>query len=127
MTMTSAASVDLAGRRVLVVEDQFLIAMDIEKMLRALGAANVDLASSIADALAAIERTPPDLAALDLRLGTETTAPVAEALQARSIPLVYVTGYDDLNAIPAPLRNAPLVRKPIHLGVFSAALSRLTF
>src|SRR4051812_27625169 len=113
MTMTSFSSVDLAGRRVLVVEDQFVIALDMEQMLRVLGADTVDLATNIPDALAIIERTPPDLAILDLKLGTETTVAIAEALQARAIPLIFVTGYGDLDALPALLRRAPLLRKPI--------------
>lgn len=123
--MTSASSVDLAGRRVLVVEDQFLIAMDIEEMLRTLGAFTVDIATSITDAFAAIERARPDLAILDLKLDTDTTAPVAARLQSLGIPLVFVTGYDDLRTMPAPLRGAPLIRKPVDLGTLSATLKAL--
>jgi two-component SAPR family response regulator len=125
MTMTSPSSVDLAGRRTLVVEDQFLIAMDIEDMLRTLGANMVDIASSIADALAAIDRTKPDFAILDLKLDTETTAPIAERLQALRIPFVFVTGYDDLSAMPPPLRRAPLIRKPVDMRTLSATLKKL--
>lgn len=124
--MTSASSVDLAGRRALVVEDQFLIAMDIEEMLRTLGAATVDIATSISDAFAAIERARPDFAILDLKLETETTAPIAERLRTLGIPLVFVTGYDDLRTMPAPLRGAPLIRKPVDLGTLSATLKALT-
>jgi CheY-like chemotaxis protein len=125
MTMASVSSVDLAGRRVLVVEDQFVIAMDMEQMLRALGADAIDLATSIADALATIERTPPDLAILDVKLGAETTAPIAEALQARAIPLIFVTGYGDLAALPPPLRQAPFLRKPVERGALAGLIGDL--
>jgi DNA-binding response OmpR family regulator len=125
MTMTSASSVDLAGRRALVVEDQFLIAMDIEDMLRTLGAGVVDIATSISDAFAAIEHARPDFAILDLKLDTETTAPIAERLQSLGVPLVFVTGYDDLRTMPEPLRKASLIRKPVDLGTLSATLKAL--
>jgi CheY-like chemotaxis protein len=125
MTMTSAASADLAGRRALVVEDQFLIAMDIEDMLRTLGTGAVDIATSIADAFAAIEQARPDFAILDLKLESETTAPIAERLQSLGIPLVFVTGYEDLRTMPEPLRAAPLIRKPVGLGTLRATLEAL--
>lgn len=123
--MTSASSVDLAGRRVLVVDDQFVIALDMEQMLRVLGAGAVDLATSLPDALAAIERAPPDLAILDLKLRTETTVPIAEALRLRAIPLIFVTGYGDLGALPASLRGMPLLRKPVSLAALAGMLRQL--
>jgi len=125
MTMASGSSVDLAGRRMLVVEDQFVIAMDMEQMLRSLGADAVDLATNIPDAVAILERTPPDVAILDLKLGTGTTAAIADALQARSIPLIFVTGYGDLDALPAHLRHAPLLRKPVERAALAGILSKI--
>lgn len=123
--MTSASSIGLASRRVLVVEDEFLIALDIEQMLRALGAQTIDLATSISDSLAAIERTPPDLAILDLKLRTETTAPIADVLQARAIPLIFVTGYSDLDTLPVRLRGAPILRKPVERAALASILDEL--
>ena len=124
--MRAPASVDLAGRRVLVVEDHFLIALDMEVMLRALGARVIDLASGIDDALAAIERHPPDFAILDLKLGATATAlPIAEALLAGAIPFVVVTGYDDFTAIPASMQSAPVISKPVPFGTLQAALATL--
>lgn len=123
--MTLPASMDLAGRRALVVEDQFLIALDMEVMLRALGARTVDLATGIPEAIGAIERTPPDLAILDWKLGTTTTMPIAEALRDRTIPFVFVTGYDDSSVLPAQMRAVPLIRKPVPLDVLSAVLASL--
>jgi two-component SAPR family response regulator len=126
MTMTSASSVDLAGRRALVVEDHFLIALDMEVMLRALGVRIVDLANCIADALAAIERKPPDFAILDLKLGAKMTAlPIAEVLLGRAIPFVFATGYDDFTVVPASMRNAPVVRKPVPFAALTTALAAL--
>jgi two-component SAPR family response regulator len=125
MTMTTASSIDLAGRRALVVEDQFLIALDMEVMLRALGAPAVDLVAGIADALAVIERAPPDFAIVDLNLGKETMAlPIAEALHLRAIPFVFVTAYDD-PAMPAAMRTAPIIRKPVPFDALRTALALL--
>jgi CheY-like chemotaxis protein len=123
--MTSAPAVDLTGRRLLVVEDQFLVALDLEQMLQSLGATDVDLASSIADALTAIERGLPDFAILDVKLGTETTAPIAHALSERGVPFFFVSGYSDLAAFPEPFRNMPLVRKPIAAAELVVALVAL--
>ena len=124
--MTAAASVELAGRRVLVVEDHFLIALDMELMLRALGARVIDLANTVGDALAAIERKQPDLAILDLKLGGKMTAlPIAEALLVRTIPFVFVTGYDDFTTMPVSMRGAPFVRKPVSLDALQTALATL--
>jgi two-component SAPR family response regulator len=126
MTMTAASFVDLAGRRVLVVEDHFLIALDMEVMLRALGARAIDLSSSIGAALAAIERRQPDFAILDFKLGAKMTAlPIAEVLQGRSVPFVFVTGYDDFTAVPVSMRNAPVVRKPVPFDALRTALATL--
>ena len=124
--MTAVSSVDLAGRRVLVVEDHFLIALDMELMLRALGARAIDLANSVGDALAAIERKQPDIAILDLKLGGKTTAlPIAEALLARTVPFVFVTGYDDFTAMPVSMQKAPIVRKPVPFDALRNALGAL--
>jgi two-component SAPR family response regulator len=126
MTMTSASSVDLAGRRALVVEDHFLIALDMEVMLRALGVRSVDLANCIGDALTAIERKLPDFAILDLKLGAKMTAlPIAEVLLDRAIPFVFVTGYDDFTVVPTSMRDAPVVRKPVPFANLQAALAAL--
>lgn len=125
MTMISPSSVDLAERRVLVVEDQFLIALDMEVTLRTLGARTVDLATGIDDALVTVERTPPDLAILDWTLGTTTTEPIAEVLRKRSIPFVFVTGYDDLDVLPPSLRSVPFIRKPVALETLRTTLASL--
>ena len=124
--MISPSSVDLAGRRALVVEDHFLIALDMEVMLRALGVRIVDLANCIGDALASIESKRPDFALLDLKLGPKMTAlPIAEVLLDRAIPFVFVTGYDEFTVVPASMRNAPIVRKPVPFASLQAALAAL--
>lgn len=101
-----------ADLRVLLVEDQMLIAMDVEATLLEHGATQVVTASSADEALAAIRKQAPDIGVLDVNLGSGTSIPVAEELRRRNIPFVFATGYGDGSTIPVELRSAPTVRKP---------------
>ncbi len=113
----------LNGRRVLVVEDQMLVALDLEQMLRGLGAAHVDLAASVEQSLAIVAAAPPDCAIVDLKLQEETPLPLVQLLTERRIPFAFASGYSDLRAVPAAYRNTLLLRKPIALSDLSAAVS----
>ncbi|MDO9381782.1 MAG: GAF domain-containing protein [Hyphomicrobiaceae bacterium] len=103
----------LAGKDVVLVEDQALIAMDIEDVLRKLGALSVRAFPNIADALAGIVASEPHCAVLDLNLAGETSAEIADALLARSVPFIFATGYRDAVMIPERFRHIPVVRKPL--------------
>lgn len=84
----------LKGLRLLVVEDEALVAMLLEDTLRALGCRCVGPAGNVAQALALLEREVVDLALLDVNLGGgERSYPVADALAARGIRFIFVTGY----------------------------------
>ena len=109
--------------RVLVVEDEFLIALEVEQMLARLGCIVVGPAPTVARALALIAREPPGFAILDVNLGRERTTPVAEALLARGIPFALATGYDR-HQLPEPaFRDIPLLGKPLDPHRLAAALS----
>ncbi len=111
----------LAGR-VLLVEDNIIIAMDAQDMLRRLGAQQVDTASSAAMALAAIDRQAPGFALLDVNLGQGTSLPVAEKLTELGIPFAFATGYgEDISALGI-YAQVPVVRKPYTLDTLRAAL-----
>lgn len=110
------------GRRVMLVEDNLLIAMDAEDQLRRLGATEVDVASSVQTALQIIARTPPDIALLDMNLGRETSFPIADALAARGIPFVFATGYGEASAFPERFRQSAVVKKPYTQADVRAAL-----
>ena len=112
--------------RVLLVEDQLIIALDAEAMLTAIGAASVETASSVGEALASLKRAPPDVAVLDIHLGLETSWPIAEELAAQQIPFVLASGYGDLAAVPGAWKAAPLIRKPYDADALAAALSQVT-
>ena len=103
----------LAGKDVVLVEDQALIAMDIEDVLRKLGASSVRAFSNIAEALAGIGASVPHCAVLDLNLAGETSAEIADALLAKSVPFIFATGYRDAAMIPDRFRHIPVIRKPL--------------
>ena len=85
----------LLGLRVLVVEDEALVAMQLEDMLDELGCVVVDVAGTVSRgvALAADAAVALDGAILDVNLGGEKVYPVAERLAARGVPFVFCTGY----------------------------------
>ena len=84
----------LKGLRLLVAEDEALVAMLVEDTLRALGCPCVGPAGNVPQALALLEREAADLALLEVKLGGgERSAPVADALAARAIRSNFVTGY----------------------------------
>ncbi|MGV3634112.1 MAG: HWE histidine kinase domain-containing protein [Pseudorhodoplanes sp.] len=101
----------LDGLKVLLVEDQLVIAMDAEMMLAAKGASAIETASSPAEALRKLGDFTPDAAVLDVNLGTETSLTVAEELTRRNIPFVFATGYGDNIMVPQSF-SAPTIRKP---------------
>jgi light-regulated signal transduction histidine kinase (bacteriophytochrome)/CheY-like chemotaxis protein len=110
-------------RRVIVVEDDFIVALDLKAALRRLGVAEVATASSVKRALAAIEAEAPDLALLDINLGSETSFPIAEALAARDIPFIFVTGYGADEAVLGRFAERPVLRKPFDRAALAALLS----
>ena len=109
---------------ILLVEDQVLIAMDVEAMLGDLGYDNVSAARASGEALSMIERAAPDLAVLDVNLGRDTSFPVAEELIRRKIPFIFATGYGDSSIIPSVFEKIPVVQKPYEAEMILAALSR---
>jgi CheY-like chemotaxis protein len=82
-------------KRVLLVEDSMLIALDAEEALLACGVGEVAIAANVGVALAAIAEGRPDFAVLDYNLGTESSEPVALALAEAGVPYCFATGYGD--------------------------------
>jgi CheY-like chemotaxis protein len=114
----------LAGKRLLVVEDEFLIALDIESILEGAGA-EVKTANRVDQALSLIESGGPfDAAVLDLKLERETSVAIAERLQAQSVPFVFLTGAAADASIVAHFANAPVVGKPFDSDTLFSALKK---
>tara|TARA_R100000149_G_scaffold64741_1_gene37322 strand:+ start:73 stop:402 length:330 start_codon:yes stop_codon:yes gene_type:complete len=107
-----------------VVEDNIIIALDLEGVLQKLGAGQVSLASTVASALEAIEAARPDFAFLDLNLGEETSLPVADRLKAEGIPFAFGTGFGDQADLPDHLSGVPIISKPYSEAALREALTR---
>lgn len=113
----------MAGQRLLVVEDELLVALDIESILSDAGLDVVGPASSAGEALKLIDDSPPDAALLDANLSGEPIDAVAQALSERRIPFAYVTGYGRESLPPA--HPAPIVPKPFDAEQLLTAARRL--
>ena len=98
--------------RVLVVEDEPLIAFDVADHLREAGFEVVGPVASVSAALKLLESEGCDLAVLDVNLGRETASPVADALRAKSLPFVALSGYSS-EQVPEIFQQAPMLTKPV--------------
>jgi DNA-binding response OmpR family regulator len=98
--------------RLLIVEDEWLIAAEYVAFLRSHGYSTAGPFPRVAPALAAIEAGGIDAALLDVNLGTETSMPVAHLLQARHIPFVFLTGHASRQELSI-FGAAPLLSKPV--------------
>lgn len=112
----------LAGLTVLVVEDEMMIAMAIEDMLRDLGC-EVVKASRIKRALQLAATTGLDGAILDINVAGEMVFPIARILRERGIPFVFSSGYG-MGKLPPDLRDVPMLPKPFHEEELGPLLAR---
>ena len=111
MTTTSRSPV-LAGLRLLVVEDEYMIAEHIGMQLEDFGCEVVGPVGTINEALAILEGCGLDGVLLDANLSGESTAPIAAALNAASVPFVVATGYGSRDLSDDALNAAPRIIKP---------------
>lgn len=113
-----------AGLRVLVVEDEMLVAMIVEDMLTDFGCAVVGPAPNVSEATALAAGAEIDVALLDVNLSGQAVFPVADALKARSIPYAFASGYGDAG-VPDAHRAAPVLQKPFRQADLQRALGAL--
>jgi CheY-like chemotaxis protein len=111
-------------RRVLLVEDEALVAMLMEDLLHDLDWGEVVIAGRIDQAIEAAKSAAFDLAILDVNLAGTLTYPVADVLRERGIPFIFVTGYAAGGLTPG-YAGCPTLQKPFRRGDLVAALSRL--
>jgi CheY-like chemotaxis protein len=113
----------MAATRILVIEDEFFIALDISSILEQAGLVVIGPAANVADALEAIGSEEIDGALLDAHLAGEPVGRVADALKARAIPFAFVSGYGR-EQLPAAYQDAQLVKKPFTGRDLLAAIAR---
>lgn len=110
--------------RVLIVEDSYLTARSLARMIEDLGAEVVGPAPSVASALELLDQVPCDAAVLDINLGDETVEPVATRLEQTGRPFFFVSGYASPKALlqDPRFRGRRLLAKPIEPELLSRAV-----
>lgn len=116
----------LAGRRILVVEDEPLLAMLVEDLLDEVGGLPVGPAGSVDEALRLVAAGALDGAILDVNLGSEMAYPVADALAARGVPFVFVTGYGR-HGLTGPHCGRMTIPKPFKPLTFAREVAAALF
>ena len=115
----------LQGRRVLVIEDESLVAMLLDTILEDMGCAVGGPEANIDDGLiAATTEASLDAALLDVNVAGREVFPVAEALRARGVPFVFSTGYGEAG-LPEHWRGNPTIQKPFTEGAIRDALMKV--
>lgn len=121
----AVASAQLAGKRVLVVEDEIFIAMDLADSLAEAGAEVVGPCATLDDAREAARSGRFDLAVLDVDLGGKEVFPAARLLQGRGIPFVFHTGRPDRATLAADFGDTPICVKPASMDRLIETLQHL--
>ena len=115
----------LAGRRVLVVEDEYFLAGDIRRALQSVGADVAGPVGEVEDALRILhDGSVVDGAVLDVNLRNEMVFPIAQELRARHVPFVFTTGYDPISIAPE-FQDVLLWEKPIDIAAMIRGLGGL--
>jgi len=112
------------GKRILIVEDDALIAMLLEDMLMDLGHEIVGTAARVPQALDMVESLQFDAAILDLSLAGQNSFPVADALRLKAIPHMFATGYG-AGGIDAAYADRQTLKKPYQIEDLEKALAAL--
>lgn len=116
----------MAGMTVLVVEDDFIVAFDMQTLLEEQGARVLGPAANLAEARELLAKERPTVAVLDVNLGGDYVFPLADELLVKDVPFVFATAYaDDDRLFPQQARIAPRLSKPVLPNVLIAQLLRI--
>lgn len=115
----------LRGRRILVVEDEALVAMELEFKLQAAGAQVFGPAASLPDAMTAADQDGLEAAILDVDLRGLDVFPVADKLKARGVPFLFYTGHGRREALAGDYPDAPVCQKPLSSDEVLRVLAQL--
>ena len=120
----ASGSPGMSGRRILVVEDDYLVATWLTGMLRDWGCEVVGPAPTVAEALALASKGGFDGAILDVNLRGEHSGPVAELLESHGVPFFFLTGYGSPALLPEELRDRHKLFKPVKASELRVAVQR---
>jgi CheY-like chemotaxis protein len=113
---------ELSNRKVLVVEDEMMIALLIEDMLDEFGCKLVGPATNVPRALELVGNESIDVAVLDLNLDGKDTYEIADALQRKNVPFIFATGYGSMG-LRQEYGNRPVLQKPFRARDLETALT----
>jgi PAS domain S-box-containing protein len=125
IALTEAEQARAGSSRILVIEDEALVALQLQADLESVGHTVIGPARSLQAGLSLVKDEVIDLALVDVSLGRETSAPIADELLARNVPFAFVTGYSDTGVLPEHLRGMPRLSKPYVLADIRRIIARL--
>ncbi|QDT63155.1 HWE histidine kinase domain-containing protein [Calycomorphotria hydatis] len=111
--------------RVIIVEDNTVLALELESQLQALGFESIQAFGSVAAGMEAVKTTEFDLALLDINLEGEVSFDIAFELLKTNTPIVFVTGYDSHDEVPEELAQLPFIIKPVSQSTLEAHIKTL--
>lgn len=110
--MENPAPNALEGRRILIVEDEMILALALEDLFLSQGAVVLGPLSTVARVFRHLAADRPDCVSLDMNLNGESSLPITHELRRLAIPFVIVSGYGELYAEQPQLEGIPFLRKP---------------
>ncbi|MDX2166306.1 MAG: response regulator [Deltaproteobacteria bacterium] len=119
------SALSLRGVRILIVEDNFVVADALKFLIEGYEGEVVAMAPNLERAFAALARHPVDVSVLDINLNETSVVPLADALHSEGRRFVFLSGYGDLDLLPAHLRDRPRLDKPVEPERLVRALSDL--
>ncbi|WP_296039954.1 response regulator [uncultured Agrobacterium sp.] len=115
----------MVPKRVLIIEDEYLVAMDAEACLQSMGVDTVEIVTTLAQAQEALERSRPDCVLLDVSLSDGMSYELARRLKEHAVPFGFVSGYGDTSGFPADFADTPLLDKPFAEPELKAFVTQL--
>lgn len=103
---------NMLPQRVIIVEDEYLVALDVEVVLQSMGIETIVIVTTLAQARQAVEQDGADCVLLDVSLSDGKSYDFARQLREMAIPFGFVSGYGDTTGFPDDLLHAPLLGKP---------------
>lgn len=114
-----------SGKRVMIVEDEALIALELEERVNRLGYRVIACVGTLEGAMELAQSDAADIALLDANLHGRLSTPVALELERRRVPLAFVTGYERIGCLPAELQGVRKVTKPVSTPTLARLLAEL--